>query len=181
MRRERRYAMLLRLPRTVTLPITPPIPLLIALLIVASMLASCSTTGELRRSPQEPPRAADLVHSLDQVSPQEYDWGWIRWLMNAETDPQATLTFGVVELEAGQTNPVHRHNECDELLYMVSGSCEHRIGEEWITLRAGDLVRIPAGVPHTARTLAEPMRAVVVYDTGTRDFIVVEERVEERG
>lgn len=164
--------MLLRLPRNLTLPIP--------LLVVASVLASCSARGDLRTSPQEPPQAAGLVHSLDQVTPQEYDWGWIRWLMNAETDPQATLTFGVVELQAGQTNPVHQHNDCDELLYMVSGSCEHRIGEEWITLRAGDLVRIPAGVPHTARTLAEPMRAVVVYDTGTRDFILVEDRVEEQ-
>ena len=42
-------------------------------------------------------------------------------------------------------------------------------------LKAGDMIRIPAGVPHMARTLDEPMRAIIVYSAGERGFELVEE------
>jgi quercetin dioxygenase-like cupin family protein len=116
-----------------------------------------------------------LVHPLEDAKLIEHSWGWIRWLVNAEIDPDAAMTFGVVQLNAQQTNPLHIHATCEEYLYVVSGSCEHRLGEKWVTLKAGDVVRIPAGVSHLARTRDEPMQAVIVYSSGTRDFTVVDE------
>jgi quercetin dioxygenase-like cupin family protein len=86
------------------------------------------------------------------------------------------MTFGVVHVDAQQRNPLHLHSNCGEYLYVLSGSCEHRIGDTWVTLKAGDLVRIPAGVSHMARTLEESMQAVIVYNSGTRDFTVVKEQ-----
>ena len=48
-------------------------------------------------------------------------------------------------------------------------------------LKAGDALRIHAGVPHAAKALGkEPMRAVVVYNTGQRQFAEVEEKGEPR-
>lgn len=120
-----------------------------------------------------------LVHQLEKAPIQEYSWGWIRWLINSEIDSQAEMTFGVVYLNAHESNPLHVHSGCEEHLYVLDGSCEHRIGDEWITLKAGDVVRIPAGISHMARTLEEPMRAVIVYSSGTRDVAVVEEGASE--
>ena len=85
------------------------------------------------------------------------------------------MTFGIVRLEAHAQNPLHAHHNCAEYLYVLSGSCRHRVGKQWVTLKTGDVVRIPAGVPHTAKTLDEPVQAVIVYDSGERDFVVVDE------
>ena len=119
---------------------------------------------------------AALVQSFDKVEKQEFSWGWIRWLMNSKLDPKAEMTFGIVRLKAGQINPFHVHANCEEQLYVLSGSCEHWIGQKTILLKKGDMIRIPAGVPHKARTFdKEPMEAIIVYSSGDRQFEVVEE------
>ena len=39
----------------------------------------------------------------------------------------------------------------------------------------GDVLRIPRGVPHNARTFdKEPLRAIIVYSAGNRQFVPVE-------
>jgi quercetin dioxygenase-like cupin family protein len=118
---------------------------------------------------------AQMLQSFDKVEVQEYDWGWIRWLMNAQLDPQAQMTFGIVQLNAGELNPVHRHPNCEEVLYVLKGRCEHRLGKQTVVLKPGDVLRIPQGVPHAAKVIGdEPMQAVIVYNTGARQFEVVE-------
>ena len=118
---------------------------------------------------------AAMARNFDQVEVQEHPWGWIRWLMNDQLDPQARMTLGVVQINAGQGNPPHRHANCEEVLYVLSGSCEHRVGEQTVVLRPGDVLRVPQGVPHAARVVGdEPMRCVVVYNTGRRQFEAVE-------
>ena len=120
---------------------------------------------------------ATLVQSFDKVEVQEHSWGWLRWLMNSKLDPKAEMTFGLVEINAGQRNPMHVHPNCEEQLYVLSGSCEHVLGKQTCVLKAGDVIRIPAGVPHYARTFdKEPMRAVIVYSSGDRQFVVVDEK-----
>lgn len=150
------------------------------MIVVAAALLFFSAQGlaafgaEPAKAPQvDAAMLARLVQSFDKVEKQEYPWGWIRWLMNADLDPQSTMTLGVVEVRAGQSNPAH--GNCDEILYVLSGSCEHRVGNEVVVLKAGDVMRIPAGVPHSAKTFDQPMRAVVVYNTGRREFTVVED------
>lgn len=152
----------------------------VALPLIALMSFSPSCAGP--PDPSQPgtggradvKESTELVHPEDGAQLVEYPWGWIRWRMNSEIEPAAEMTFGVVQVDAHQVNPLHLHSNCAEYLYVLSGSCEHRIGEEWVPLKQGDLVRIPAGVEHMARTLEEPMRAVIAYSAGTRDFTVVE-------
>ena len=130
---------------------------------------------------EEPERApaldaAALVQSFDEVQLQEFSWGWIRWLMNSKLDPNAEMTFGIVQLNAGQTNPMHVHRNCEEQLHVLSGACEHWIGEQKVVLKKGDVIRIPRGVPHKARTFEkEAMKAIIVYSSGERQFEIVDE------
>ena len=117
-----------------------------------------------------------LVQSFDKVEKHEFSWGWIRWVMNSKLDEDAQMTFGIVRLNAGTTNPMHVHRNCEEQLYVLSGSCEHWIGEEKIVLKAGDVIRIPQGVPHKAGTFEnEAMKAIIVYSSPDRRFDVVED------
>jgi quercetin dioxygenase-like cupin family protein len=109
-----------------------------------------------------------------EIEVQEYPWGWIRWTMNAKLDGNSKMTFGVVYIKPNQTNPLHLHPQADEILHVVEGSCEHRMGDKWVKLQPGDTIRIPKGIAHNARTLDEACRVVVVYDTGERKMVPVD-------
>ena len=114
------------------------------------------------------------VQLYEKIEPQKYPWGWIRWLMNARIDPQAEMTLGLVRVEAHQSNPRHVHANSAEFLHVISGTCQQHIGDRWVSMKTGDTVRIPQGVPHSARTDDQPLLAVIVYNTGTRQMKVVE-------
>jgi quercetin dioxygenase-like cupin family protein len=120
-----------------------------------------------------------LVQSFDKAEELKFSWGWIRWLMSSKIHPESEMTFGLVHVNANVENPAHVHPNCEEHLHVLSGSCEHRVGKKWFTLKKGDTIRIPTGVPHQARTLKEPMLAVIVYSAGERQFELVEEGEKE--
>jgi quercetin dioxygenase-like cupin family protein len=129
------------------------------------------TPGPVAAADSAPP----VVQSFAKAEEAKYPWGWIRWLMSAKIDPGAEMTFGIVYVKPHQENPAHVHPNCAEVLHVLEGSCEHLVGDKWVALKAGDTIRIPVGVPHRARTLDQPMRAIVVYNTGDRQFQPVEE------
>lgn len=113
------------------------------------------------------------VKSLESIPKLDFSWGWIRWMMNSKINLDAQQTFGIVQLNPGKKNPLHSHPNCEELLYVVSGSCKKTIGEKTHLLKAGDLVRIPMGVSHRAVTVGEePMLAVIVYSSPNRQMLI---------
>lgn len=115
--------------------------------------------------------AAFTLTRFEEAEVQKQPWGWMRWLMNSKIDPNAEMTLGVVHLEPGQSNPLHVHPNSAEYLHVLSGSCEHRVGQKWVAMKAGDTIRIPKGAAHSARTGREPCRVLVVYDTGQRQMV----------
>lgn len=50
--------------------------------------------------------------------------------------------------EAGQFVPVHVHPTQDEFILVQEGQLELKLDGVWQTAKAGDLVRMPRGVPH---------------------------------
>ena len=88
------------------------------------------------------------LQSFDKIPPQKFPWGWIRWLMNAELDPDAEMTLGIVHIEPNQSNPLHVHPNSAEYVHVLSGSSEHWMADRWVTLRPGDTLRIPKGAAH---------------------------------
>lgn len=50
--------------------------------------------------------------------------------------------------EPGQFVPVHVHPTQDEFILVQEGQLELKLDGTWLTARAGDLVRMPRGVPH---------------------------------
>jgi len=111
----------------------------------------------------------------DKIPAVKYPWGWLRWLMNDQIDPQAELTLGLAYVEANTANQLHIHPNSAEVLHVLSGSCEHRRGEKWIKLATGDTLRIPKNTPHMARTQNQPLLALLTYDTGKRIMVPVNE------
>lgn len=138
-------------------------------LACAAMLAMAQTT--IDKAPKMP-NVTVVVQHFDQEEEIKYPWGALRWLMSSKLDKHALQTFGVVEIKAGQHNALHMHPNCEELLYVLSGSCEHVIGNKRVTLHPGDLIRVPIGVPHQAFVIGnEPLRAVISYSSPDRKVI----------
>jgi mannose-6-phosphate isomerase-like protein (cupin superfamily) len=119
--------------------------------------------------PPKMPNVNVVVQHLDKQEPIKSDWGVLHWLMDSKHDPQSAQTFGVVEIYPGKHNALHSHPNCEEILYVLSGSCEHVVGNKRVTLHPGDLVRVPIGVPHQAFVIgSEPLRAVISYSSPDR-------------
>ena len=119
------------------------------------------------------------VQKFDSVKEVKYPWGWIRWMMNSELDPGAAQTFGIVQIDAGKRNPLHKHPNCEELLYVLSGSFESVVGDKRVVMHAGEIIRIPANVPHQGiNNTKEPMRAVISYSSGVRQMVALDAQTE---
>jgi mannose-6-phosphate isomerase-like protein (cupin superfamily) len=51
--------------------------------------------------------------------------------------------------------PLHIHTHEDELFYILQGTYEFRCGDETILADRGDLVHLPAGLPHRFRNIGD--------------------------
>jgi quercetin dioxygenase-like cupin family protein len=118
-------------------------------------------------------------HTLVQETEQPalaFDWGAIKWLCNQEIDAKAEQTFGLVFINPRQQNPPHYHPNCEELIYILSGQCDHRLDDEVIPMGPGSLLRIPANAVHCAlNTGWEPVRMVIVYSSADRQTVFLDD------
>ena len=119
---------------------------------------------------------AERVATRDPKQAIPFDWGSIEWLVNAERLPDSRMTFGFVEIQPGAKNMRHYHPNCDEVLFLLEGEIDHRIGEEIYHLTPGTAIHIPQGVPHDARNRgATVARMVVAYSDGNRETVTCDE------
>jgi quercetin dioxygenase-like cupin family protein len=111
----------------------------------------------------------DFVAQLGDTPSFTEDWGHLTWLVSAAAMQGAEQTLGVVTIHPGKRNPLHSHPNCEELLYVVSGECEHRLGADTCRLVPGSVIRIPRGVQHWARCTSDiPLVAVISFSSGDR-------------
>jgi len=112
------------------------------------------------------------VTDLRQNEPQRLvnmNWGKIQWLCGKEIDSDCEMTFGMVYINAGDANQRHMHPNCEEMIFVLSGECDHTLGNESFHLEPGMMLRIPRNVPHNAiATSWEPCRMIVVYSSPDR-------------
>src|SRR5579859_7653927 len=111
----------------------------------------------------------------EEVAPVVSDWGGIKWVATRGLIPGAEQTLGLCFIDPGRSNPLHYHPNCEELLYVLEGECDHRLNDQMVHLKPGDLIHVPAGVHHQATcTSWEPLRVVVSFSTGDRKMVPVE-------
>jgi quercetin dioxygenase-like cupin family protein len=79
------------------------------------------------------------------------------------------MLAGVVDLDANAVLPEHSHPH-EQITYLVRGELHFDLAGEKRTLRAGDLVVIPGGVPHSATVGPEPAQAVDVFSPAREDM-----------
>jgi len=87
---------------------------------------------------------------MQDVAEMSLDWGRQRWLSNPETTRAEQLAVVEVNIEPGQGHNFHKHEDQEEVLYVISGQLEQWIGEEKQILGPGDAVFLPANVVHAS-------------------------------
>lgn len=79
-------------------------------------------------------------------------FGGVEWtILGQKYFPKAVCdsTFAFETNSApGQFVPVHVHPHQDEFILVQEGQLDLKLGAVWQTARAGDLVRLPKGIPH---------------------------------
>ncbi len=120
--------------------------------------------------------ASNPVVRAGDVEAESFPWGGIKWLMGQNLDPDAQQTFGMVFIDAGQQNPPHYHPNCEEILLVLSGTCEHTFDDQRFQLEPGDVIRVPAGVKHHAINSGwEPLRAIISFSAGDRQTVFLDQ------
>jgi len=98
-------------------------------------------------------------------------FGSVEWAVRAGHPDGAEQTVGLATFDAGESNVEHVHPNCEEVVYVLDGEVEHTLGDQRVTLRAGDLIVVPRGVPHQLRNTGDaPVRAYVVFSSPERGF-----------
>jgi unsaturated pyranuronate lyase len=73
--------------------------------------------------------------------------------------PAERMTLGHVYLDKGCIVPLHSH-ENEQLTYILEGTLRFRLGEdeaELVDVKAGEVLHIPANVPHSAEALEDTL------------------------
>ena len=80
------------------------------------------------------------------------------------------MMISVVELQPHAIVPLHDH-PYEQMGILISGQLVFEIGDEKLTLQAGDCWRIPGGVPHTCQAGDEPVRAIDIFSPVREDYL----------
>lgn len=107
------------------------------------------------------------LQARDQVA----RWGRIAWLTN-RAKHGLDVTVGYVEIGVGQSNPLHLHPNCTEIIVVLQGRLTHVVGDRSAELRPDDVLLVHPGVEHRGtNTGDETVRLLVIYDSGERQFV----------
>ncbi len=108
-----------------------------------------------------------------EAAAQREPWGALQWLIGGPSHGELGLTIGRVTFEPGQSNPHHRHPNCDEVLHVIEGRVEHTLADGSVCLlNAGDSIVIPRNVPHHARNTGSGRAEVlVIFNSGQRQVV----------
>lgn len=110
-----------------------------------------------------------------ELPAQTFEWGAIKWLCNRELAPAAQQTIGLVHILPGQKNPLHYHPNCEEILYMLWGECDHSYDGSWVHLTPGMTICLPAGVRHQLVNNGwEPVTCLISFSSAERQTVLVE-------
>jgi quercetin dioxygenase-like cupin family protein len=115
------------------------------------------------------------VTDVRELPALTFGWGAIKWLCNGELAPDALQTLGLVHILPGQKNPLHYHPNCEEVLHVLAGECQHSFDGQWVRLTAGMTICVPAGVRHNLVNDGwAPVTCLISFSSPDRQTVFVE-------
>ena len=80
--------------------------------------------------------------------------------MLQKTPQSQTMAFTI---PANFSNDHENSHKGDQIIYVIEGCAIARVSGKEQEIRAGDMLMIPAGAPHTLRTANEPLFGVTIF------------------
>lgn len=118
---------------------------------------------------------ATLMVQQNELPVQELGWGTLQWLASGLLLPGAEQTLGLCHIRPGQANPLHYHPNCEELLFVQQGTGRHQLGDAWVPLRPGTLLRVPRNARHRLVNEGnEEMICWIAFSSGDRQTVFLE-------
>jgi len=123
---------------------------------------------------QMQPGEDSFVQRAADVPVNQADWGSLQWLVGGHNGASKNMTIGRVTFKPGMGNPTHLHPNCEEVLYVITGTVEHTLpGGGTTRLTAGDCIVLQAGVWHRAVNIgAETAVVLVAFNSAQRQTVV---------
>ena len=86
----------------------------------------------------------------------EIPWrpGYRNWTLAGKAQG-VSCAAGYAEIQPGSGAPLHIHREADEILVLIEGRLEVRIGTEKMIVERDHTIAIPAGTPHAFTALGK--------------------------
>ena len=83
--------------------------------------------------------------------------------------PGCEQSFGLVHILPGKINPEHWHTAAEEIVYMLQGECDVRLGDRHLTIGPGQTLHIPPGTKHEVANRGwEPVVYVCSFSASMR-------------
>lgn len=116
------------------------------------------------------------VMRTTEVPSENYAWGALHWLTSAATNGARELTLGHTTVAPGGRNPLHRHPNCEEVLYVLAGEIEHFVeGTPRLRMKAGEAILIPRNLKHQAINVGTTQAELLVAFSSANRETVIEE------
>jgi quercetin dioxygenase-like cupin family protein len=131
--------------------------------------ASLDEAG-LEMRPDEAASGAPAVRKVSlATTPEDRDLsagdGWyglhVRWLLHSGSVGATQLTMNITEFDPGGAHELHRHDRCEEILYILEGSGTHLTERKEIAVAAGDATFVGRNEWHGLRNDTQTTLAVV--------------------
>lgn len=86
------------------------------------------------------------------------------WLVNKEETGSSKVTFDIAEFPPGIAHKLHRHPNCEEVTYVLRGTCVHLYEGGEVVQEEGEAIFIGEGEWHGIRNdTDEPVLTLGVY------------------
>lgn len=72
-----------------------------------------------------------------------------------------SIMVSFIENPPGADFPIHSH-DCEQIMIMLEGSEEHVVGDQVISMKAGDVAVHPSNVPHGGKSVTG-MKAIDIF------------------
>jgi quercetin dioxygenase-like cupin family protein len=74
-------------------------------------------------------------------------------------------------VHAGAVSPAHSHPDCTEVIHVLEGAIEQRIGDRVHHIPAGGTCLVPPGAIHASRAIGPGDAVLIVaYSSGSRTY-----------
>ena len=96
----------------------------------------------------------------------QFEWGEMTKMVHSETGDSDELAVSHMVVRPGKSSPIHSHPNCEEAIYLIRGTLEHRVDDRIYPQGPGSTVVVPRGAPHVTTNVGhDDAEVIVTYST----------------